>query len=385
MKKICVFTGTRAEYGILYPLIRQLNDDPGMELQLLVTGSHLSEAFGETYRFIEEDGFVISEKVPVLDAEDSALGMARATGRGLALYAEAFTRLAPHYIVILGDRYEAFAAATAAFMLGLPVIHISGGDATEGAMDDAFRHAVTKMSYLHFTTTEVYKNRVIQLGEQPERVYNLGSLSIDNLLNMTLPDLPELEESIGFRTGTAYFLVTYHPETLGERLPAELMDDFLGALDRFRDFQVLITLPNADAHGMEMIERFRSYEQQQPDRVKVVASLGQLRYLAAIKHAAVVVGNSSSGIIEVPSFHVPTVDVGDRQKGRLGADSIIHTGTTTEEIVQGIEKALSEAFKEKCRATVNIYGDGHTAEAMMKIIRQLPLKADLKKKFYDLK
>ncbi len=385
MKKICVFTGTRAEYGILLPLLKALRAEPAVKLQLLVSGTHLLVEFGETYQAIEADGFEISEKVDMLLASDSGVGMAKSTGLGFISYTDSFDRLKPDYVVILGDRFEAFAAAGAAFMSGIPVIHISGGDSTEGALDDAFRHSITKMSYLHFVTTEAYKNRVIQLGESPEMVHNFGSLSIDNIKSIALQSLEELETSVGFKLTDKFFLVTYHPETLGDGDVETLLGDFLKALDVFMDYKILITLPNADANGRKMIGIFKEYERNQPERVKVVASLGQLRYLSAIRHAAAVIGNSSSGIIEVPSFQVPTVNIGDRQKGRLGAESIIHTDSSFEAVVEGIRLAVSDEYKEKFREVKNIYGDGNAAEQMMKVIMDLPEKVSLRKKFYDLK
>ncbi len=295
--------------------LKDIQSDPDLTLQLLVSGMHLSPEFGETYKQIEKDGFSIDEKIEILLSSDSAVGTAKSMGLGVLGFADALSRLAPDVLVILGDRFEALAAAQTAMILRIPIVHLHGGEITEGAYDDAIRHAITKLSYLHGTSTEEYRQRVIQLGESPERVKNIGAIGLDHLKRASFMDTQELSESLNFSIDKPYFLVTYHPVTLGEEAPEESFQALLDALDTFPDHQVILTYPNADDGGRRIIPMLEEYARSNPERVLAIPSLGQVRYLSAVKHAAAVIGNSSSGIIEVPAFDVPTVNIGSRQKG----------------------------------------------------------------------
>ncbi|PWK26173.1 UDP-N-acetylglucosamine 2-epimerase (non-hydrolysing)/GDP/UDP-N,N'-diacetylbacillosamine 2-epimerase (hydrolysing) [Arcicella aurantiaca] len=384
MKKICVITGTRAEYGLLSPLMKAIQNDDAFCLQILATGMHLSPEFGLTYQQIENDGFEISEKVEMLLSSDTSVGIVKSTGLGMIGYADALNRLKPDWLVILGDRYEAFAVATAAFLMKIPIIHISGGDVTEGATDDALRHSISKMSYLHFATTEEYRKRVIQLGEAPERVFNVGGIGIDNIVKMTLLTHEALSESVNFDLSKPYFLVTFHPVTLESQSSESQFQALLDSFDEFPDYQVLITLPNSDADGRVIIKMIQEYARKNPERVSVHTSLGQLRYLSAIKYAAAVIGNSSSGVVEVASFKVPTVNIGDRQKGRARANTVIDCETTQEEITKAINQAISPEFQAFCQTVENIYGKGDTTEQIMEILKRFQGEINLKKSFYDL-
>lgn len=371
MRKVAVFTGTRAEYGLLYWLLKDIQADPSLKLQLLVSGTHLSPEFGETYKQIEGDGFVIDEKVEMLLSSDSAIGTAKSIGLGVIGFADALARLMPDVLVILGDRYEALAVAQTAMILRIPVVHLHGGEITEGAYDDAIRHAITKLSYLHGTSTEEYRDRVIQLGESPDRVKNVGAIGLDHLSRASFMSITELSDSLNFPLSSSYFVVTYHPVTLGEESPEESFQAILDALDAFPDYQVILTYPNADDGGRRIIPFLEAYAALRPSRVLAIPSLGQARYLSAVKHASAVIGNSSSGIIEVPSFDVPTVNVGIRQKGRLSARSVIDAEPTVESIASAIKHAVSRAYKEKGEIVFNPYGCGDASGQIIDMIKNM--------------
>ncbi|TDR13228.1 UDP-N-acetylglucosamine 2-epimerase [Marinomonas communis] len=383
MIKITVFTGTRAEYGLLYWLLKDIQAQPDMTLQLLVAGSHLSPEFGETYQQIEHDGFVIDEKVEMLLSSNTATGTAKSLGLGILGFTDALTRLKPDAIVILGDRFEALAAAQSAAILRIPVIHLHGGEITEGAYDDAFRHAITKFSYFHGTATEPYRRRVIQLGESPERVFNIGAVGLDHIKRSNFMSLDELSKSLDFELNDPYFLVTYHPVTAGEEDPITSFQALLKALDYVLDsHKVILTYPNADDGGRLIIPILEAYARAHSNRVLSIKSLGQIRYLSAVKHATAVIGNSSSGIIEVPSFNVPTVNIGIRQKGRLAASSVLNTAANETDIVKTILAAIQWHDTAKGKQVDNPYGQGNASEAVIQMIRQLPRKPV--KTFYDL-
>ncbi|MEA5459177.1 UDP-N-acetylglucosamine 2-epimerase [Arcicella sp. LKC2W] len=384
MKKICVITGTRAEYGLLSPLMKAVQNDDAFCLQILVTGMHLSPDFGLTYQQIEKDGFEIHQKVDMQLHSDTPKGIVKSMGVGMIGFADALETLKPDWIVILGDRYEAFAVAASAYLMKIPIIHLHGGELTEGATDDALRHSISKMSFLHFTSTEAYRKRVIQLGESPERVFDVGAIGIDNIVKMELLPRDVLSTSVNFDLNKPYFLVTFHPVTLESQSSESQFQTLLDSLDEFPDFQVLITLPNSDADGRIIIKMIQEYAQQNPERVSVHTSLGQLRYLSAIKYASVVIGNSSSGVIEVPSFKVPTVNIGDRQKGRASAKTVIDCETTQEEVTEAINKAISPEFQAFCQTVENIYGQGNTTEQIIEILKRFQGEINLKKSFYDL-
>ncbi|MDA0120166.1 UDP-N-acetylglucosamine 2-epimerase [Vibrio sp. T11.5] len=380
-KKVAVFTGTRAEYGLLFWLLKDIQSDPDLTLQLLVSGMHLSPEFGDTYKQIEKDGFNIDEKIEILLSSDSAVGTAKSMGLGVLGFADALSRQAPDVLVILGDRFEALAAAQTAMILRIPIIHLHGGEITEGAYDDAIRHAITKLSYLHGTSTDEYRNRVIQLGESPVRVRNIGAIGLDHLNRASFMTVSELSESLSFELTKPYFVVTYHPVTLGNESPKESFQSLLDALDEYPDHQVILTYPNADDGGRRIIPMLEDYAASQPKRVLAIPSLGQVRYLSSVKHAAAVIGNSSSGIIEVPAFDVPTVNIGARQKGRLAAKSVLNTTATKESISNAIGLAVSREYKAEDENIANPYGQGNSSKKVIEMIKGLDF--DPCKSFYD--
>lgn len=382
IKKVAVFTGTRAEYGLLYWLLHDIQIDPALQLQLLVSGSHLSPEFGETYKQIEEDGFYIDEKIETLFSSDSAVGTAKSIGVGVLGFTDALSRLSPDAIVILGDRFEALAAAQTAMILRIPIIHLHGGEITEGAYDDAIRHAITKLSYLHGTSTEAYRQRVIQLGEAPERVKNVGAIGLDHLKRAQFMDVAGLSKSLNFELNKPYFLVTYHPVTLGDEPPEVSFQALLDALDAYPDYQVILTYPNADDGGRRIVPMLEAYAAASPERVLAIPSLGQVRYLSAVKHACAVIGNSSSGIIEVPAFNVPTVNIGVRQQGRLAANSVLHCAATDSAIARTIKTAITRSDKAESQAIENPYGKGDTSQQVIEMIKLLNFNPS--KSFYDL-
>ena len=385
MKKICVITGTRAEYGLLKPLIRKIKENEELQLQLIITGMHLSPEFGLTYKEIEEDGFVIDEKVEMLLISDTPVGISKSMGLVMIGFADVFERLKPDMIVVLGDRYEIFAAASAASVARIPIAHLHGGETTEGAFDEAFRHSITKMSYLHFTSTEEYRKRVIQLGESPDRVFNVGAIGIESIKELKLLGKKELEKSINFEFGKKTVLVTFHPVTLENSTSKDQFQDLINALDKFNNFKIIFTKANSDTDGRIINTMIDKYVENNKDKAIAFASMGQLKYLSAMKYVDLVIGKSSSGIIEVPSFKVPTINIGDRQKGRVQAETIINCEPLESEIHKAIELGLSSDFKNKIKKTVNPYGDGNVSQKILHAINQyLNSNIELKKSFYDL-
>ncbi|HAU5068275.1 UDP-N-acetylglucosamine 2-epimerase [Citrobacter amalonaticus] len=377
-KTIAVFTGTRAEYGLLYWLMKDIVADTDFNLQIIASGAHFSPEFGLTWRQIENDGFKIDATVEMLLSSDTPAGVVKSMGVALIGLADAYQRLNPDYIVILGDRYEALAAAEAAMLMRIPVIHLHGGEVTEGAYDDAIRHAITKLSYLHFTATEQYRQRVIQLGEAPERVFNVGTIGNEHLHRTQMMSLEEIETSLNFKIDKPFFVVTYHPVTLADEPAQESFGALLEALDQFPEYQIVITYPNADDGGRSIIPLLEEYALRQPERVKAVPSLGQKRYLSAVRLSTAVIGNSSSGISEVPSLKVPTVDIGQRQKGRLCANSVIHCEPEADSIVDAINKALLSREKLNYQ---NPYGEGMVGLKILEVIKAIDVKPT--KIFYD--
>lgn len=382
MRKICVVTGTRAEYGLLYWLMKEIQADTDLQLQLIVTGMHLSPEFGLTYRTIEEDGFTIDARVEMLLSSDTPVGIAKSIGLGVIGFADALEQLKPDVVVVLGDRYEILAAVQAALVARIPVAHIHGGETTEGAIDESIRHAITKMSHLHFVAAEPYRTRVIQLGEHPDTVFNVGALGIENIKRLQLLDKAALEQSINFELGTTCFLVTYHPATLGDTMPQVAMQALLDALDMFPDAKIIFTKPNSDADGRILGEMIDEYARHNKGRVAVFTSMGQVRYLSALKLVDAVIGNSSSGIIEAPACNVPTVNIGDRQTGRLKSSSITDSLETTESIVTAINKALAQPFRDETKRGVSLYGYGKSASQIKDCLKQASLSCT--KRFYDL-
>lgn len=380
MRKICIITGTRAEYGLLYWLIKRLQDDPDLELQLLVTGMHLSPEFGLTWKQIEQDGFPITKKIEILLSSDTAVGISKSNALAIISFAEAFEELKPEIVVLLGDRTETFAAAQAALIAGVPVAHIHGGELTEGAYDDAIRHSITKMSHLHFTATDEYRKRVIQLGEQPNTVFNVGAIGLDNIKKLQLLNRSDFEKSIGHKLLKNNLLITFHPVTLENQSAKEQFQNLLDALEELDNTLLMFTKPNSDKDGRIIIQMIDDYVKSNADEAIAFTSLGQLRYLSAIQYMDAVVGNSSSGIIEVPAFNVPTVNIGDRQKGRIMGPTIFNCDPVKEEI----SKALNNALKfDKTKQYQHPYGDSNTSEKILEILKSTE-EINLKKRFYDI-
>lgn len=381
-RKIAVFTGTRAEYGLLYWLMKDVQANDGLELQLIVSAMHLSPEFGETWRQIEADGFAINAKVEMLLSSDSSVGVVKSMGLGTIGFADALDRLRPDVLVVLGDRFEALAIVQAALIMSIPVAHLHGGEITEGAYDDAIRHAITKMASLHFVAAESYRQRVIQMGESPDSVFNVGAVGLDHLKRTPIMPLAELAEALEFPLRAPYIMVTYHPVTLLEEDPAKSFTALLDALDQFKDYQVILTYPNADNGGRAIIPLLEAYAQRQPERVLAIPSLGFRRYLGAVSMASAVVGNSSSGIIEVPAFGIPTINIGVRQKGRLAAESVLHCAPERDAIEHALRHALSREFSAKCKEVSNPYGSGDSSAGIIKVLETRTY--DMHKRFHDL-
>ncbi len=385
MKTIGVVTGTRAEYGLLKPLMERIEADEGLELCLIASGTHLSPEFGLTYREIEADGFAIDERVEMLLSSDTPDGVCKSMGLGMIGFSGVFARRKLDLLILLGDRYEALAAAAGAMVHGIPIAHLHGGELTEGAVDDGIRHSITKMAALHFTSTEAYRKRVIQLGEDPGRVFYVGALGVENIKKASLMPKGQLEADIGFQLGNRYAVVTYHPVTLEGGAAERQFANLLAALDK-TDLKIIFTKANADADGRAINAMIDRYAAENPERARAFASLGQKRYLSALAYCSLVAGNSSSGIIEAPSFHKPVVNIGDRQKGRVHSDCVIDCGYAPEEIEKAVERGLSEAFLEICAKAGNPYEKPGTADAVMAAIRAYLQDGagSLKKKFYDI-
>lgn len=386
MRKICVVTGTRAEYGLLKPVIKRINDDNELQLQLIVTGMHLSPEFGLTYKEIINDGFEITEKVEMLLSSDTSIGISKSTGLALISFAEVFERLKPDIIVILGDRYEMLAVAISAMFSNIPIAHLHGGEATEGSIDEAIRHSITKMSYIHFTSTEVYRNRVIQLGEDPNRVFNVGSTSVEIINNLKLLNKEELENEINMKLDGKIALLTFHPTTLECCLEEKQFLEILKALDYFKEIKIIFTKANSDKNGRIINQMIDKYVEENNDRCKAFTSMGQLRYLSAMKYCDFVIGNSSSGVLEAPIFNKPTINIGDRQKGRLQMKSIVNCNATKEQVIKSIKKVTNKQFINNIKNNYNPYGDGKTSYYIINIIKGYLFnkKINLKKSFYDI-
>lgn len=384
MRKVCVVTGSRAEYGLLHWLMREILADPSLELQVAVTGMHLSPEFGLTVKDIERDDMPIVARVETQLSSDSRAGMTKSLGLGLLGFADAFERLHPDVVVVLGDRYEILAASQAAALQGIPVAHISGGEVTAGAVDDWIRHSITKVAWLHFVAAEPYRRRVIQLGEAPERVFNVGDPGLDSIRRTPLLSMEALAADLGLAFSNPLFLVTYHPATLGDMSPRSAFEEVLAALEEFPDANVVMTKPNADAGGHELGNMAEAWCAGRKQRTRCVTSLGQLRYLSLMKHCDAVVGNSSSGIVEAPAMRVATVNIGHRQEGRLKADSIIDCAEDRDSIGAAIRKALSPGFKISLANTQSLYGDCNASAQIKEILSSTRFPTNLAKKFHDL-
>ena len=383
MRKICFVTGTRAEYGLLSRLMRLVKEDKDLQLQVIATNMHLMPEYGETYKEIEKDGFTIDKKVYMHKPSDDAHGIISSMAEEMQGMNDALSELKPDILVLLGDRYEILVAAQVALIHRVPIAHIHGGEVTEGAFDDAIRHSVTKMSSLHFTSCEEYRHRVIQMGEQPSRVFDVGSLGVENIKAVPLMTKDELEASLDFKIDTQTILVTYHPVTLGGD-PAKDIREFLDALDQFKDLKVIFTMPNSDTGRDAIALAVENYVKNHSNRAKAYTSLGLKRYLSTLQFVEAAVGNSSSGIIEVPSFGIPTLNIGDRQKGRLASKSVVNCGTSKDEVIAGLKLCLSEEMQKAAKTYENPYAKPDTANLIYQELKNIEL-ADLNlKTFFDL-
>lgn len=384
-KKICIMTATRAEYGLLKNTIGKLSTNSNFDTKIVVTGTHLSPEFGLTYKEIENDGFKIDEKIEMLLSSDTPISVSKSMGLAMISFAEYFERAKPDLLVVLGDRYETLAVCCAAMNARIPIAHIHGGETTEGAIDECIRHSVTKMSYIHFTSTEEYRKRVIQLGENPNRVFNVGAPGVENILKTELLKKDELEKLINFNLDKPYAVVTFHPVTLEENKAEQQIKQLLDACSKYKKMKFIFTKSNSDANGRiinYMIDEYASNN----NNVVAFDSLGIIRYLSAIKYSEVVIGNSSSGIIEVPVFKIPTINIGDRQKGRLQGETIINCEPNTKDIEVAIKTARSSEFRDKISKCKNLFGDGNTSGKIVNIIQEFLCHSELnlKKKFYDI-
>jgi GDP/UDP-N,N'-diacetylbacillosamine 2-epimerase (hydrolysing) len=382
MRKICVITGTRAEYGLLRWVMEGIRQSPILELQLIVTGAHLSPEFGLTVRDIEADSFLIDRRVEMLLSSDTPVGVAKSMGLGIIGFADALAVLRPDILLVLGDRYEIFAAVSAAMMARIPIAHLHGGESTEGAIDEAIRHSITKMAHLHFVAAAEYRRRVIQLGEHPDRVFQVGGLGIDAIRRLTLLDRDALENSLGFCFSTRNLLITFHPVTLEPQSCEQQMAELLMALSDLKDTQLIFTLPNADTDGRVLFRQIEAFVARYPN-AHAFASLGQLRYLSCIAQVDGVVGNSSSGLTEVPSFKKGTINIGDRQRGRLCAASVINCEPDQISIRQAIQQLYSSEFQIRLATTQNPYDGGEASTRIVTILEQQESDHLLKKKFFD--
>ena len=384
-KRICILTATRAEYGLLKPIMVKLNNIPELDVKIAVTGMHLSQEFGLTYREIEDDNLIIDRKIDIQLDSASHVSVSKSMGVALISFAEYFDEIKPDMLLVLGDRYETLAVCCAAMNAGIPIAHLYGGETTEGAVDESIRHSITKMSYLHFTSTEEYRKRVIQLGEEPDRVYTVGAMGIENIMNIKPLSIRELEEFLGMSLSGPYAVVTFHPVTLEHNTVREQFASLLQACDNHMELKYIFTKSNADVHGENINTMLEDYAKNR-ENVRAVTSLGMERYLSALNYASLVIGNSSSGLIEAPSFHIPTVNIGDRQRGRLMAESVISCEANTEEISNAITRALSDEFRQRISGIKNPYGDGNTSDKVIKIIYDYLFvkEIDLKKRFYNI-
>ncbi|WP_287621498.1 UDP-N-acetylglucosamine 2-epimerase [Parabacteroides sp.] len=384
MRKICVVTGTRAEYGLLSRLMRLVDESEDCQLQVVVTNMHLLPEYGNTYQEIEKDGFRIDARVPMRKPTDDSYGVITSMVEEMDGMNEAFRDLCPDMVVILGDRYEMLVVATVTLLQRIPIAHIHGGEISEGAVDDSIRHAITKMSSLHFTSTEEYRHRVIQLGEQPDRAFYVGAIGVENLKRISLMSKEELEASLDYTLDNNTVMCTYHPVTLGDRTPKAEIEDILAALDEFPSLKVLFTMPNSDQGGDEIRKAIEAYCSLHSDRCQCYSSLGMRRYLSTLHYIAAVVGNSSSGILEVPSAHIPTLNIGDRQKGRTRGASVVDVASDKSSIISGLKKVLSTEFRKSCKTMTNPYEKEGTAEHIFKVISTYPLDKLSQKSFYNL-
>ena len=382
-RKVCVVTGTRAEYGFLFWLMKEIEADTDLELQIIATGMHLSPEFGLTYKEIEKD-FKIDKKIEILLSSDTPIGISKSMGLAQISFAESYDELKPDIVVVLGDRYEIFSAASAAMVARIPIAHLHGGEITVGAFDEYIRHSITKMSHLHFTATEEYRKRVIQLGENPERVFNVGGMGIENIKRLKLLSKEEFESCINFKLNKRNILVTFHPVTLEKSTAKEQFQELLNAIDELSETNIIFTKANSDTDGRIINQMIDDYVAKNSNKAVAFTSLGQLRYLSALQFMDAVVGKSSSGIAEAPTFKIGTINIGDRQKGRIKASSVIDCQPNKKDIQKAFEKLYSNDFQESLKRTKNPYGDGMPSKKIVDILKNIELTDIVKKHFYDI-
>ncbi|UVT16851.1 MAG: UDP-N-acetylglucosamine 2-epimerase (hydrolyzing) [Nitrospira sp.] len=383
MRKICVVTGSRAEYGLLRWVMDGIRAAHDLTLQVIATGMHLAPEFGLTYREIEADGFVIDRKVEMLLSSDSPVGIGKSMGLGMIGFADALQQLQPDVMVLLGDRFEIFAAAAAAMVARVPIAHLHGGEATEGAIDESIRHSITKMAQLHFVAAEEYRRRVIQLGEDSNRVFLVGGLGVDSIKRLHVISRADLEHRLSFKFRERNLVVTFHPVTLEAATAQRQLEELLAALSEYHDTGLLFTMPNADTEGRALFSMIENFSKAHPN-AKAYTSLGSTLYLSALSQVDGVVGNSSSGLTEAPSFRIGTIDIGDRQRGRLKAESVISCQPIKESIMAAISEMYSPAFQDRLKSVLNPYGDGGAADRIVNVLATIPLDDILKKQFHDL-
>lgn len=387
MKRICVVTGTRAEYGLLKPVMKKIQGDEQLRLQVVATGSHLSPEFGLTYQEIEKDGFFIDEKVEILMSSDSPVGITKTMGLAMISFGEVLQRLSPDMLVLLGDRYEMHAIASAAYVSNIPIAHISGGEITEGVLDDVFRHCITKMSHLHFVANEEYRKRVIQLGEDPKRVFNVGDPGVENIMSLSLLTKEEIAKISGVDFNQQVALLTYHPETLDLENIKGHFENILEAVNSIPHLKIIFTKANADTGGRIINRMIDDYVAKNPNKAVAFTSMGQLNYLSAMKHCSFVIGNSSSGIVEAPVFQKASINIGDRQKGRMKASSVVDCRAEKDEIIRSIYTVMSDAFDGILKNSVNPYGDGrNVSKKIVETMKVFLMNHEIYpiKSFYDL-
>jgi len=384
-RRICAFTGSRAEYGLLKPLLEEIRQEPALELKLLLAGTHLSREFGLTYRIVEEDGFTCDEKVEMILSSDTPVAVCKSMGLGMIGFSEALMRIKPDLVVILGDRFESMVAAISAYVCRIPIAHIQGGELTLGAIDDQFRHSITKMSMLHFVCAEEYRRRVIQLGEQPDRVFDFGALNVDAMKKIPVIPRAQLEKEIKFSLSPRSLLVTFHPVTLEDDTAKDQLPQLLEAISSFDNLKVIFTKTNADTEGRVINELIDEYVEANPQNTVAFTSMGQMHYINVLRYADAVAGNSSSGVIETPTFKVPTVNMGEREKGRIIADNVIDCEFDTESIRSALQTALSGQFKDSLKDMKSPYDKGETSKNIARVLKEYPLPRTTKKEFYDIK
>jgi len=382
-KTVCIVTGTRAEYGLLRLLMKKIKESEYLDLQIIVTGAHLSYEFGLTYRTIEEDGFYIDKKVEMLLSSDTEVGVTKSMGLGMIGFADALIELKPDLLIVLGDRFETFVAASSAMVARIPIAHLYGGETTEGAYDEAFRHSITKMSHLHFTSTDIYRNRVIQMGENPDRVFNVGTTSVDNIKGMRLLSREELEEAINLKLNKKNLLITYHPETLGRGSSIKEFQKILSVLDALENASLIFTEANSDNGGRAINEAISGYVQNNNQKAVVFKTLGELKYLSAMQYVDAVVGNSSSGLTEAPSFRVGTINIGDRQLGRVRSTSVIDC-LDSKHLDAAFRTLYSSEFKRNLAHVINPYGLGGSVDKIVSVLEYSNLDNILQKCFRDM-